>query len=91
MTIRKREAGNKWRDVWTMPVDPKDMFVNTAAPVPSPGPVIELLKSGDSASKVDLLLLGDGYTAAERPKFEADAQAAGRRAVCDLAVQGAAW
>ena len=74
VTIRKRESGNKWRDVWTMPIDPKDMFVNTAAPAPSPGPVIELLKSGDSATKVDLLLLGDGYTAAERPKFEADAK-----------------
>jgi hypothetical protein len=74
VTIRKREAGNKWRDLWTMPIDPKDMFVNTAAPAPSPGPVIELLKSGDSAVKVDVLLLGDGYTAAERPKFEADAR-----------------
>ena len=74
LTIRKRESGNKWRDVWTMPIDPADMFVNTATPEPSPGPVIELLKSGDSATKVDVLLLGDGYTAAERGKFEADAK-----------------
>src|SRR2546430_14936565 len=28
---------------------------------------------GDSATKVDLLVLGDGYTVAERPKFEKDA------------------
>ena len=74
VTIRKRESGNQWRDLWTMPIDPKDMFVNTATPEPSPGPVIELLKSGDSATKVDVLLLGDGYTAAERPKLEADAK-----------------
>jgi hypothetical protein len=74
VTIRKRESGNKWRDVWTTPIDPKDMFVNTAAPEPSPGPVIELLRSGDSATKVDLLMIGDGYTAAERPKFVADAK-----------------
>ncbi len=74
VTVRKREAGNTWRDVWTVPVDPKDMFVNSAAPEPSPGPVIELEKHGDPATKVDVLLLGDGYTAAERPKFEADAK-----------------
>ena len=72
--IRKREAGNRWRNVWTVPVDPKDMFVNTAAPDPGPGALIEIEKHGDSSTKVDLLLLGDGYTAAERPKFEADAR-----------------
>lgn len=74
VTIRKRGSGNTWRDVWTVAVDPQNMFVNTAAPDPSPGPVIELLKSGDPATKVDLLILGDGYTAAQRPKFEADAK-----------------
>lgn len=74
LTIRKRESGNTWRDVWAVPIDPKGMFVNTAVPDPSPGPVIELLKNGDPATKVDLLILGDGYTAAQRPKFEADAK-----------------
>ena len=33
-----------------------------------------LQKMGDSATKVDLLVLGDGYTAKERGKFEADAR-----------------
>ena len=75
MTIRKRTgSGNTWRDVWTTTVDPKNMFVNTAAPAPSPGTLIEFEKNGDPATKVDLLLLGDGYTAAERTKFEADSK-----------------
>lgn len=74
LSVRKRGAGNSWRDVWTIGVDPADMFVNRAVPDPSPGPIIELERHGDSAAKVDLLLLGDGYTAAERPKFEADAR-----------------
>jgi hypothetical protein len=74
LTIRKRGAGNRWRDVWNIPIDPKDMFVNTATPDPSPGSLLEIEKHGDPAKKVDLLLLGDGYTAAERPKFEADAR-----------------
>jgi hypothetical protein len=55
-------------------VDPKNMFVNTARPEPSPGALIEFERNGDPATKVDLLLLGDGYTAAERRKFEADSR-----------------
>jgi hypothetical protein len=50
------------------------MFVNRAAPEPSPGALIAFEKNGDPATKVDLLLLGDGYTAAERKKFEADSK-----------------
>ena len=50
------------------------MFVDTAPPEPHPGPVITLQRNGDPARKVDVLLIGDGYTAAERGKFEADAR-----------------
>ena len=74
VSIRKRGAANTWQDVWTTTVNPRDMFVNTAPPEPAPGPVIALQKNGDSARKVDVLLIGDGYTAAERGKFEADAR-----------------
>lgn len=71
--VRKRGAGNTWSPLWTTTVDPAGMFVDTAAPAPAPGPVIEIERHGDPAGKVDLLLLGDGYTAAERGKFRADA------------------
>jgi hypothetical protein len=74
VSVRKRGAANAWQDVWTTTVDPKDMFVSTAAPEPNPGPVIPLQRNGDPSRKVDLLLIGDGYTAAERGKFEADAR-----------------
>ena len=75
VTIRKRAgSGTTWRDLWTTTVDPKNMFVNTARPEPSPGALIEFERNGDPATKVDLLLLGDGYTAAERRKFEADSR-----------------
>jgi hypothetical protein len=74
VSVRRRESGNRWRDVWAVDVDPKDMFVNTAAPEPAPGPLITIERHGDPAAKVDLLLLGDGYTAAERSKFEADSK-----------------
>jgi hypothetical protein len=75
VTIRKRaDGGHTWRDLWTTTVDPKNMFVNPARPEPSPGALIAFERNGDPATKVDLLLLGDGYTAAERKKFEADSR-----------------
>ena len=73
IVLKKRDAENAFREVWTMVLDPKNMFIDSSAP-PSPGPLLEIQKSGDSADKVDFLILGDGYTAAERGKFEKDAR-----------------
>jgi hypothetical protein len=73
----KERAGSEfrglWKEVWKTVVDPKDKFVDQSRP-PSPGALMELQKMGDPATKVDLLVLGDGYTAAERGKFEKDAR-----------------
>jgi IgA peptidase M64/peptidase M64-like protein len=73
IVVKKRDAKNLFRDVWTVAIDPADKFVlrNTATPA---GAVIKLHESGDPATKLDFLILGDGYTAAERPKFERDAR-----------------
>lgn len=73
ISLKKRDARNDFREVWSLAVDPADVFVDTAKP-PSPGSLLEIQKSGDPAHKVDLLILGDGYTAAERGKFEQDAK-----------------
>jgi hypothetical protein len=69
--LKKRDALNAFREIWSVLVDPKDMFVENARIAP-PGGLIEFQKSGDSAVKVDFLMLCDGYTAAERGKFERD-------------------
>jgi hypothetical protein len=72
----KERAGSGvrgWKAVWKLVVDPKDKFIDRSRP-PSPGALMELQKMGDPATKVDLLVLGDGYTAAERGKFERDAR-----------------
>ncbi|HWZ85962.1 MAG TPA: IgA Peptidase M64 [Thermoanaerobaculia bacterium] len=73
IVLKKRDASNAFREVWTTALDPKDMFIDTAPP-PSPGALLEIQKMGDPADKVDFLILGDGYTAAERGKFEKDAR-----------------
>jgi hypothetical protein len=73
VVLKKRDAKNDFQEIWTFEIDPKDMFIDTAAS-PSQGPVLELEVHGDPADKVDLLILGDGYTEAERGKFEQDAR-----------------
>jgi hypothetical protein len=74
VVVKKRDAKNAFRDTWTVAIDPADKFVlrNTAAP--DAGPLIRLHEAGDPATKLDFLILGDGYTAAERGKFERDAR-----------------
>lgn len=73
IVVKKRDARNVFRDAWTLTVDPKNKFVDRAAAIDAGG-LIKLQESGDSAAKLDLLILGDGYTAAERGKFERDAR-----------------
>ena len=73
VTLKKRDAANAFREIWSLIVDPKDMFVDSSV-VPAPAPLLEIEKNGDPETKVDFLIMGDGYTAAERSKFEKDAR-----------------
>jgi hypothetical protein len=73
VVVRRRGEDGAFREVFAVTIDPTDRTVDDARP-PSPGPVIVLQDRGDPAWKLDLLLVGDGYSAAERAKFEADAR-----------------
>ena len=74
VVVKKRDAKNAFQTIWTLLIDPSDKFiVRGAAPVQA-GPLMRLHDAGDPARKLDLLILGDGYTAAERGKFERDAR-----------------
>jgi hypothetical protein len=74
IVLKKRDARNVFQEVWTTRVDPGDKFVVRAGALASAGPLIKLHERGDPAAKLDLLVLGDGYTAGERGKFERDAK-----------------
>lgn len=74
IVVQKRDAKNVFRDAWTLTVDPGDKFIARNAQAPDVGPLIKLHEAGDPATKLDLLILGDGYTARERSKFERDAK-----------------
>lgn len=71
--LKKRDAKNVFQNIWTTKIDPADMFVDRSKPAP-PAPLITIQKTGEPERKVDFLILGDGYTAAEAKKFEADAR-----------------
>ena len=72
IVVKKRDARNVFRDIWSVTIDPADKFVDPTGV--DAGPLVALRQTGDPAQKLDVLILGDGYTAAERGKFERDAR-----------------
>jgi hypothetical protein len=74
VSLKKRDARNVFREIWTFNLDPADKFVVRGAFPAVAGPLITLHEAGDPAVKLDLLILGDGYTSGERRKFERDAR-----------------
>jgi hypothetical protein len=73
VVISRRDADNAMREVWRTTVDPADPYVDPSAPPPLQPLAVEV--HGDPRDHVDLLLLGDGYTASEcAEKFPADAR-----------------
>ena len=72
VVIEKRGPRNEFREAWSLVVDPADPQIRRPAPA-GPGPWA-VMRNGEPRDKVDLLLLGDGYTAAEMEKWHADAR-----------------
>jgi hypothetical protein len=73
VVLKKRDSKNAWQDIWLTVIDPKDIFIDRSKPR-TPGSLIPIQKMGEPSTKVDFLILGDGYTARERAKFVADAR-----------------
>lgn len=71
--ILKRDERNAFSVAWSVEVDPKAPDVVKQQPA-APAKPIPIHVSGPSPQKVDLLILGDGYTQQDMKKFEADAR-----------------
>jgi hypothetical protein len=71
--LEKRNEVNQFEPVWSVAIDPNSRFVNPSPPQPI-GELWAVLENGDPKQKVDLLILGDGYSASEKKRFEADAK-----------------
>jgi hypothetical protein len=73
VVLKRRDERNAFREAWSLIVDPADPTIDRAGP-PGTVAVWSIQKNGEPSEKVDLLLMGDGYTAAEMPKWHADAR-----------------
>jgi hypothetical protein len=79
VTVLRRQPDQSFVRAWQTRIDPADPYV-VRAPPPRQD-LIAIEQHGDPTDKVDLLLLGDGYTAAEcAAKFASD----GRRMAAAL-------
>ncbi len=73
INLKKRDRENAFREVWTLTVDPASPWINNSRP-PAAAKLWPVMKNGEPRDKVDVLLMGDGYTQAEMAKWRADAK-----------------
>ena len=72
VVLKVRDAQNSFHELWSTVIDPDSRFVNPVDREPM-GEVWTIFEHGPSSEKVDLLVIGEGDTAAELLKFHADA------------------
>lgn len=73
VVVKKRGPRGEFREAWSLVVDPADPAIDRSGPRHGVN-VWPVMKSGEPRDKVDVLLMGDGYTAAEVDKWHADAR-----------------
>ncbi len=73
LVLKKRNATNGFDEIWRLPIDPNDYMVHRESAAYADR-VVAILDNGDPAMKVDLLILGDGYTEDEHDEFVAKAR-----------------
>ncbi len=69
--LESRGRDKALKEIFRATLDP-NAFTVIEEPPPAGIIVVEALRSGDPHAKVDLAILGEGYTAAEEPKFRHD-------------------
>ena len=72
VAIKARDRQNVFRPLWERDVDPRAAVPST--PLGAGARLSTLFESGPPGRAVDLLLISDGYSSAEAPKFRADAE-----------------
>ena len=72
IVLSKRQANNSFASIWTTQIDPASRFVNRAPLARHAGTVWPVFVNGPASEKVDILIIGEGYTAREIPKFHRD-------------------
>jgi len=70
--LEKRDKQNKLNEIFSTVIDPADLYIIKDAVLDSEVKIYKSHFSGDAHSKVDVAIIGDGYTSNEKEKFEKD-------------------
>jgi hypothetical protein len=71
--MKKRNADNIFEVIWSTSIDPASRKVNPAE-IAHSEKVDVIYDNGPASEKLDIVILGDGYTAEEMGKFQKDAK-----------------
>jgi hypothetical protein len=71
--MKKRDSQNKFQTIWTTDIDPAYRQVNPSDIIHSEK-VDVIVESGPAQEKLDIVILGDGYSAKEMENFRNDAK-----------------
>lgn len=72
--LEKRNDKNELTEVFSIEINPNDISVIKDAVKDDEVKIYKTLYSGDPHSKVDIVILGEGYTKEEEQKFKADVE-----------------
>jgi hypothetical protein len=72
LVIEKRDRNNQLREIFSVDINPQDIMI-IRDKISDPSVMIfENFKSGDPHAKVDVVILGEGYTKNDAAKFKKD-------------------
>jgi len=71
--MKKRDSQNKFQTIWTTNIDPSYRQVNPSD-INHNEKVDVIVENGPAQEKLDIVILGDGYSAKEMEKFRNDAK-----------------
>jgi hypothetical protein len=74
VTLARRDRYSVFHELFSVTVDPTDPTAVNREPRSGHARVLPIFESGPAATKVDILILGDGYTSAEQEKVRSDAR-----------------
>jgi hypothetical protein len=73
IVLKKRDSENTFQTIWITEINPLSRKVNPADMIPT-HKVDVLVDNGPASRKVDIVILGDGYSRTEMEKFRKDSK-----------------
>ncbi len=73
LLIKKRDVNNQFKTIWFTDIDPSSRQVNPAD-IKHTEKTAVIVENGPAQEKLDIVILGDGYSVKEMDKFNKDAK-----------------